>query len=76
METLSQSLAAWFKEKTASPFWYTLVFSFLVWNWQIFYILFFEDAAKFTAPRTEYICKTYFSTPTIDLIGPSCNIIH
>ena len=73
MNNLLDSLWEWFQEKTSSPFWYTLFFSFILWNWQILYLLFWEDTSKSTISKVEHICKNYFWWSNI---WPECNFIN
>ena len=39
MENFWQSLLAWLKERTASPLYITFVVAFIVWNWEVVYLL-------------------------------------
>ncbi|MFA6458159.1 MAG: hypothetical protein WCV72_02085 [Patescibacteria group bacterium] len=61
MKELCSSLADWWKEKTTSPFYGTFFMALVFWNWKIFYVLFFEDAAIIGEPKIKYVSENYLS---------------
>lgn len=63
MNEIFKTIWDWFKEKTSSPLYFTYIFFLIIWNWKIFYILFWEDSSLFLSPRTEYISIFEFHIP-------------
>lgn len=51
MPELLKSISEWFKEKTTSPLLATFILYFLLWNWKIFYFLFWQDQTALLRPK-------------------------
>lgn len=54
MTEIFSSFASWFKEKKASPLYFTYIFSVILFNWKFFYALFWQEQAALRVPRIEY----------------------
>lgn len=61
MSEFWSSFSKWFGEKASSPLYWTYFGFFIVWNWQFFQVIFFEDASLFIAPRIEYLNSLLFA---------------
>lgn len=47
-------------ERITSPLYGTWLFSWIIWNWEIFYITFFVSEEKLKAMKLDYIVSNYF----------------
>ncbi len=72
MNWIQESIESNLKKPVFGSFWYTLLISYILLNWQILFILFFEDSGKFPGLKVTYICKEYFGAVNLWL---NCNII-
>ena len=54
---LKKSLSAILYERTSSPFYGTLIVSWLVWNWKIIYLTFFISEDKIELDKISYISE-------------------
>jgi len=61
MGELLESISQWLKERTTSPLYGTYIFSFIIWNWEFFYVLFLQDQASLPLPKIEYIEQKFLS---------------
>lgn len=57
MSDLVKSIKSIFEERISSPFYGTLIISWLLWNWKIPYVTFFVDTSKLSDNKIEYILK-------------------
>ncbi len=55
MNEIWNSIAVWFRERTSSPLYGAYIMSFIVWNWKIFYTLFWQDQSALLIPKIEYV---------------------
>lgn len=59
MEEIKKSISAILYERTTSPLFGTLMFSWLIWNWKIPYLSFFVSESKLKTNKIEYIISNY-----------------
>jgi hypothetical protein len=59
MEEIKKSISAILYERTTSPLFGTLIFSWLLWNWKIPYLSFFVSESKLKINKIEYIITYY-----------------
>jgi hypothetical protein len=59
MGDLIDSITKWIKERTTSPMYGTFVFSVILWNWEFFYVLFWQNDEKLSVPAIEYVQLNY-----------------
>lgn len=59
MEEIKKSISAILYERTTSPLFGTLIFSWLLWNWKIPYLSFFVSESKLKINKIEYIITNY-----------------
>lgn len=55
MSDLTTSIKEIFNERISSPFYGSLIISWLIWNWEIPYVTFFVDGDKLNVNKIEYI---------------------
>lgn len=55
MSDLTKSFKDIFEERISSPFYGSLIVSWLIWNWEIPYVTFFVDGDKLNVNKIEYI---------------------
>jgi len=55
MSDITKSLREIFDERISSPFYGSLIVSWLLWNWKISYVTFFVDKEKITGTKIDYI---------------------
>lgn len=55
MNEFRNSITAWLRERTSSPLYGTYIMSFIVWNWKVFYTLFWQDQSVLSVPKIDYI---------------------
>lgn len=56
---IKKSLNEIIYERTTSPFFGTLITSWLIWNWRIIYLTFFISESKIKQNKIEYILANY-----------------
>ncbi|MCD0464233.1 hypothetical protein [Flavobacterium sp. ENC] len=59
IEEIKKSINSIFIERVSSPFYGTLIVSWLIWNWKIAYLTFFVDQKKISITKIEFIVKNY-----------------
>ncbi|OAE92003.1 hypothetical protein [Flavobacterium psychrophilum] len=59
MEEIKKSISAILYERTTSPLFGTLIFSWLLWNWKIPYLSFFVSEDKLNINKIDYIIANY-----------------
>lgn len=59
MEEIKKSISAILYERTTSPLFGTLIFSWLLWNWKIPYLSFFVSENKLQLNKVDYIITNY-----------------
>lgn len=59
IDDLKKSFNEIIYERTTSPFYGTLITSWLIWNWRIIYLTFFISEAKIKENKIEYIIANY-----------------
>jgi hypothetical protein len=65
MTDIFNSIAKWFEERSTSPLYGTFIFSVILWNWEFFYILFWQSEEKLAFPRIEYVQKFILDQQTV-----------
>jgi hypothetical protein len=55
MSDISKSIKEIFEERISSPFYGSLIVSWLLWNWEIPYVTFFVDPTKINGNKLDYI---------------------
>jgi hypothetical protein len=63
MKELGKSIKSILNERISSPFYGTLIISWLLWNWKIPYVTFFIESSKLKDNKIDYILE-------------NCNNIH
>lgn len=56
---IKKSLNEIIYERTTSPFFGTLITSWLIWNWRIIYLTFFISESKIKPNEIDYILANY-----------------
>jgi len=69
MSDLTTSIKEIFNERISSPFYGSLIVSWLLWNWEIPYVTFFVDGAKLGVTKIEFI-KNNFDNPLFLILFP------
>ncbi|WP_299385574.1 hypothetical protein [uncultured Lacinutrix sp.] len=59
MQDIKKSISTILYERTTSPFYGTLIISWLVWNWKIIYLTFFISENKIVTSKIDYIVENY-----------------
>jgi hypothetical protein len=59
MDEIKKSINLIFTERVSSPFYGTLIVSWLIWNWKITYLTFFVDQDKIAENKIDFILKNY-----------------
>ncbi len=59
MTEIRKSINSVLYERLASPFYGTLILSWLIWNWKIVYITFFISENKIEGTKIDYIVTNY-----------------
>lgn len=59
MDEIKKSINLIFAERVSSPFYGTLVVSWLIWNWKIIYLTIFVDQDKITGNKIDFILNNY-----------------
>lgn len=59
IEELKKSLSAILYERTTSPFYGTLLISWLIWNWKIVYLTVFISESKINTDKINYITNNF-----------------
>jgi predicted transcriptional regulator len=54
MKDVINSFSDWMKEKTSSPLYFTYICFLVIWNWQFFYALFFENSSLLNVSHLQY----------------------
>jgi hypothetical protein len=62
MEEIKKSISAILYERTTSPLFGTLFFSWFIWNWKIPYLSFFVSENKLNINKIDYILENYSDT--------------
>lgn len=57
IDNIKKSLSAILYERTSSPFYGTLIVSWLIWNWKIIYLTFFISEDKIKIDKISYISE-------------------
>ena len=55
MEELIKSFLNTMKDRATSPFYGTFIFSILAWNWELFYVVLFQNENKLYGLKIDYI---------------------
>lgn len=78
MSEFSDSFKKIFEERISSPFYGSLIISWLLWNWRIPYVTFFVDQDKLgTVERTiNGVLTNVYITNKIDYIIYKCSNLH
>jgi hypothetical protein len=77
MSDFSSSIKEIFNERISSPFYGSLIVSWLLWNWEIPYVTFFVDQDKLGTIQNTVngVASTVYLTNKIDYIFANCNNI-
>lgn len=59
MQDIKNSISSILYERTTSPFYGTLIISWIIWNWKIIYLTFFVSENKITKNKIDYIVENY-----------------
>lgn len=59
IDEIKKSINAIFEERVSSPFYGTLIVSWLIWNWKIVYLTFFVDQSKLKETKVDFIIHNY-----------------
>ena len=59
IDELKKSLSAILYERTTSPFYGTLLISWLIWNWKIVYLTLFISENKINTDKINYITNNF-----------------
>lgn len=59
MQDIRKSISTILYKRTTSPFYGTLIVSWIVWNWKIIYLTFFISENKITESKIDYIVENY-----------------
>lgn len=62
MDDVRKSVSSILYERTTSPFFGTLICSWLLWNWQIVYLTLFVSENKITGNKIDYIKESLVDT--------------
>ncbi|MCG8734722.1 hypothetical protein [Tenacibaculum finnmarkense] len=62
MQDIKKSISTIIYERTTSPFYGTLIISWIVWNWKIIYLTFFISENKIAKSKIDYIVENYSDT--------------
>lgn len=62
---LKKSVSNVFQERFSSPFWGSLIISWLIWNWKIVYLTIFIDQDKIEGTKIDYIIENFSSIHSI-----------
>jgi hypothetical protein len=57
--SLKNSLSSILRERTTSPFYGTVIVSWLIWNWKIIYLTFFISESEIDGDKISYISENY-----------------
>lgn len=72
MNDFTKSIKSILNERISSPFYGTLIVSWLLWNWKISYVTFFIDSSKLKDNKIDYIlanCNDFHHLVTFPLIS-------
>jgi hypothetical protein len=59
MQDIKKSISTILYERTTSPFYGTLITSWIIWNWKIIYLTFFISENKIVQNKIDYIAENY-----------------
>ncbi|MDP5198565.1 hypothetical protein [Flavobacterium sp. DG2-3] len=59
IDEIKKSINSIFEERVSSPFYGTLITSWLIWNWKIVYLTFFVDQDKLKGTKIDFIMNNY-----------------
>ncbi|UUW10284.1 hypothetical protein NLG42_05635 [Flavobacterium plurextorum] len=59
IDEIKKSINSIFEERVSSPFYGTLIISWLIWNWKIVYLTFFVDQDKLDKIKIDFIMDNY-----------------
>ena len=59
IDELKKSLSAILYERTTSPFYGTLLISWLIWNWKIVYLTVFISESSINTDKINYIVSNF-----------------
>ncbi|WP_426483308.1 hypothetical protein [Flavobacterium sp. 2] len=59
IDEIKKSINSIFTERVSSPFYGTLIVSWLIWNWKIVYLTFFVDQDKLDKIKIDFIIDNY-----------------
>lgn len=65
IDSVKKSLNSILYERTTSPFYGTLVISWLIWNWKIIYLTLFISENKLSTDKITYITKNLSSSELV-----------
>ena len=60
MSEIKKSISNILYERTTSPFYGTLIISWIIWNWKIFYFTFFISEDKISENKIDYIIENFY----------------
>jgi len=60
MQEIKKSISYILYERTTSPLYGTLIISWIIWNWKIFYLTFFISEDKISNNKIDHIVENYF----------------
>lgn len=59
IDEIKKSINSIFEERVSSPFYGTLIVSWLIWNWKIVYLTLFIDQDKIRVTKIDFIINNY-----------------
>lgn len=59
IDEIKKSANSIFNERISSPFWGTLICSWLIWNWRIVYVTFIINQDKIPGTKIDYILNNF-----------------
>ena len=64
-DNIKKSISSILYERTSSPFYGTLILSWILWNWKILYLTFFISEDKITTDKITYIVDNFSKTENL-----------
>lgn len=76
MENFFNSFGEWWRERRNSSLYFTFIFFVIVWNWQVFYLLFIAEQVNPIISNFQYVLlqnKPISAFPLLDWLYFKCN---